>query len=192
MSVSSMTNVAYRRRTDVPPLDSMPSWPGEVAEATGDAPDTQNTFTSALTALMAYIPTEILTAYVAVLAGLEVAEQQTQAPPGAWVLFWIFLVLTPALVWALYAGKCRTAGKVLPTNPRKWPMWEMSAATIAFVVWAFTLPNTGFADLAWYRPGVATAAVLLVTIVLAGVAPIVQQPIEGDTPTGGDAGAAGP
>jgi hypothetical protein len=59
-------------------------------------------------------------------------------------------------------------------------MWEMSAATVAFVVWAFALPNTGFADLAWYKPGLATAAVLLVTLVLAAVAPIVQQPIEGD------------
>ncbi len=180
MSVASMTNVAYKRRKDVPPLDTMPRSAGEVAESTGDAPATQSTFTSALTALMAYIPTEILTAYVAILAGLQVADQRTQAPPGAWVSFWVFPLLTSTLVWALYAGKCRTAGKVLPTSPGKWPMWEMSAATVAFVVWAFALPNTGFADLAWYKPGLATAAVLLVTLVLAAVAPIVQQPIEGD------------
>ncbi len=180
MSVSSMTNVAYKRRKDVPPVNSMPRSAGAVAEATGDAPDTQSTFTSALTALMAYIPTEILTAYVAVLAGLQVANQQTQAPPGAWVWFWISLALTPAMVWAIYAGKCRSAGKALPTNPGKWPMWEMFAATVAFLVWAFALPNTGFADLEWYKPGLATAAVLLVTLVLAAIAPIVQQPIEGD------------
>ena len=180
MSVSSLTNVAYKRRKDVAPTDSMPRSAGEVAAATGDASATQSTFTSALTALMAYIPTEILTAYVAVLAGLQVADQQTQAPPGAWASFWVFLVLTPTMVWAIYAGKCRVAGKVLPTSPGKWPMWEMSAATVAFVVWAFALPNTGFADLGWYKPGLATAAVLLVTLVLAAVAPIVQQPIEGD------------
>ena len=141
MSVSSLTNVAYKRRKDVAPTDSMPRSAGEVAAATGDASATQSTFTSALTALMAYIPTEILTAYVAVLAGLQVADQQTQAPPGAWVSFWVFLVLTPTMVWAIYAGKCRVAGKVLPTSPGKWPMWEMSAATVAFVVWAFALPN---------------------------------------------------
>jgi hypothetical protein len=57
-----------------------------VAAATGDAPNTQSAGTSALTALMAYIPTEILTAYVAIPAGLQEEGQQTQAPPGAALL----------------------------------------------------------------------------------------------------------
>ena len=79
------------------------------------------------------MPTEILITYVAVvaaIAGTAVGASAAPSPQGLWVTFVAFLIATPVVVWLVYAGKLRTAGKPLPRDIRDWPRWEMVAATV--------------------------------------------------------------
>jgi hypothetical protein len=176
-----MTNVAFARRADVPPLDAAPANVGEIEQAKGGTPDSRNPTTAAMSAITAYIPTEILTLYVAVLGALQKPGPADARPPTAeWVAFFAFLVATPVFVWLVYAAKVKTAKKLLPLAPRKWPAWEMIAATVAYVAWAYALPNSPFRQFAeegWYSQALGGVGVLIVSTTLGLVAPIVQRPL---------------
>jgi hypothetical protein len=177
MSISSMTNVAFARRRDVAPENEAPRTTEEIAAAKGDKPATQGGGTSTLAAIAAYIPTEVLTVYVAVVAAINPAVTGAGSTP-VWVSFVLFLVLTPVVVWLVYAGKVRKAGKRLPVAPRRWPRWEMFAATVAYAAWAFALPETPFSTFAWYSTAIAAVVVLVATTALGLVAPVVAQNLE--------------
>ena len=178
MSVSSMTNVAFARRKDVAPIDKAPTSVDEIAAAKADKAETQSTGSSTLAAIAAYIPTEVLTVYVAVVAALNPAATPAASRGAAWAAFLIFFVFTPVVVWLVYAGKVRRAGKELPAKVRQWPKWEMFAATAAFVAWAFALPDTPFVQFAWYSAAIAAVVVLVVTTGLGLVAPVVSQSLD--------------
>src|SRR5205809_602765 len=62
MSISSMANLAYARRSDVAPMDVGLQNLSEVGAAKAPKPETVSTATSALEAIVAYIPTEVVTA----------------------------------------------------------------------------------------------------------------------------------
>ncbi len=47
-------------------------------------------------------------------------------------IFVVFLVLTLIVVWLVYAGKVVSANEPMPLPPRRWPKWEMFAATVAY------------------------------------------------------------
>lgn len=177
MSISSMTNVAYARRRDVDPANRAPDSIGAIAAEKGDKPQTQTQGSSALSAIAAYIPTEILTVYVAVIAAIGVGASANTGN-AAWISFGFFFVLTPIVVWLVYAGKVRRAGKPIPARIGQWPKWEMFAATIAYTAWAFALPETPFTDFDWYNAAIAGLAVLGVTTALGLLAPVVAQPLE--------------
>jgi hypothetical protein len=190
MSISTMTTMAYRRRSDV----ATPGAAGaerasggrtaaETATLAGESPATQSGVTSALATITGYIPTEILITYVAVAAALSTPGAVVTSSVGLWLNFVAFLVTTPVVVWLVYAGKVRTAGKPLPTAAGQWPRWEMVAATVGFVAWAFALPGTPFSTLAWYNPGVAGVAVLVAATALGLVTPLVGGTINVKTGT---------
>lgn len=66
--------------------------------------------------------------------------------------------------------------KPLPLAPRAWPMWEMFAATVAYVAWAFVLPNSPFQQFQdWYSSALAGVVVLAATTILGLLAPVVQR-----------------
>jgi hypothetical protein len=117
---------------------------------------TTTQFNAAIQLLSRYIPGEILTLYVAVLATLKapVAGDNT----AHWVAFWVFLAATPIIQWMVYAAKVKDKGKPLPVRPKAWPKWEMIAATIAYVAWAFALPQTPFTVYAWYSAALSGVA----------------------------------
>jgi hypothetical protein len=184
MSVSAMTNVAYARRADVPPLNEAPTTLGEIEQAKGGTPESRSPATSAISSITTYIPTEILTLYVAVLGALQGAAQggvaDRPATRAEWIAFFFFLGATPVFVWLLYAAKVKNASKLVPLAPRKWPLWEMVAATIGYMAWAFALPNSPFRDFAqfgWYSQALAGVMVLVVSTTLGLIAPIVQRPL---------------
>src|SRR5437762_6251458 len=117
MSISSMANLAYARRSDVAPMDVGLQNLSEVGAAKAPKPETVSTATSALEAIVAYIPTEVVTLYVAVLAalGVKVATEATPAAATATAVpatanaaaagispLWVylaFLILTPIVTW---------------------------------------------------------------------------------------------
>jgi len=193
VSISAMTNVAVSRRTD----DLGTGARGErrtareTAVSTADEPATQSPATAALKSIAAYIPTEIITLYVATLAVLAASEPSTGAPAAeagrtggtiansaGLVAFWIFIVLTPVVVWLVYAAKVRNANKALPKRPKTWPWWEMISASIAFATWAYAMPNSVFTRFEWYTTALGGLAVLIVSTALGLVAPIVQRPLK--------------
>jgi hypothetical protein len=169
MSISSMASVAIQRKEAPPPPDTGAAIRSTAAAARQGLAGSA-TAADALDALMAYIPTEILVLYVAVLA----AAQDTGGPGGplVWWPFFSFLVATPIVVWLVYAGKLRGMGRNLPLRITKWPKWEMVAATAAYVAWALALPETPFRGFPWYNSALAGVAVLVVSAVLGLLAPI--------------------
>jgi hypothetical protein len=182
MSVASMASVAYARRADVEPVNQAPSTPGEVAATKGLRPEAATTIASTQATVTTYIPTEVLTVYVAVLAAL--AGSTTNA---GWAALVGFLIATPIVVWLSYAAQVKTAKGHLPTALQEWPRWEMLFGSIAFLAWAFALPQTPFAGFKWYTPAIAGVAVLIISTGLGLLAPIVPQMI---VPASAASGAA--
>ncbi|HQP34064.1 MAG TPA: hypothetical protein PLI95_02755 [Polyangiaceae bacterium] len=184
MSISSMTNAALARRPDFEPVGPPPHGMGQIAKVTG-VRDTlppqgatpqlppagiaaSNNAISALQVIAAYIPTEVLTLYVAVLGALG------EGRPAAWQVFLAFLVATPLVCWVTFAAKLKSAGKPLPLSFKKWPVWEMTAAAFAFCAWAIALPLSPFTP--EYISTALAAIVLLVTSTLLGLlAPLFQR-----------------
>lgn len=169
MSIHAMTTAAVGFR-------KAPRTTGGILRGVSDAEKTganqpQTPLATALEAIVAYIPTEIVTTYVAVLAAIN---DGGRSQSGQWVAFWAFAVVTPVTVWIVFATKIRAAGEPLPLTPTAWPMWELAAASIAFVAWAYALPESPFSSFTWYRPALATVVILVVTFALGLVAPLFQ------------------
>lgn len=103
------------------------------------------TVTQALAIVMTYIPTEILTLYVPVLAALGASPTSKQG--SEYIAFYSFLVATPLVVWLMTAARLRSQGHLDRILQFKYlPVWEMFAATTAFIAWALALPNQLFGD----------------------------------------------
>ena len=178
MSISSMTNVALAREGHAPRLTGT-----READAAAVVPRVagppNNQVTSALSAITTYVPTEIITLYVAARAALSQTAAASATITSAansgseWLAFYLAMAITPLVVWLVYAAKLRAANQPLPLRPSTWPIWEMFAATTAFAVWATALPNSPFSYFSnWYSPAVAGLAVLVVSTMLGLVAPI--------------------
>lgn len=145
----------------------------EGQSSTSVDPDTA--VTAALKLITSYIPTEILTLYVAGIAIVLTPANAGTTPDyrPAWAMFFSFLALTPMVNWLLYAMKLRAAGQALPVRVSQWPLWEMTVASIAFVFWAAALPTTPFASLG-VSQALAGFLVLVVTTLLGLLSSLVR------------------
>jgi hypothetical protein len=178
MSIASMTNVAYARRTDndLP----VPKGVAAVNAAAHGSHGADDAVTSALGALVAYFPTEINVLYTAVVAAITTAGGA--APTTQWVAFVVVLVLTPVAVWFVYATRVRNGGAPLPTSLQTWPVAEMATATVAFAIWAGALPASPLQRIPGYTPALAAVVVLSGTAVLGWIAALLQRPIDAGPP----------
>lgn len=187
MSVNSLANAAAARRPDTTPLGTVPAGLHEIALAAaaspaagaagGQAPvaGAGQAIDTTFNVLFGYIPTEVLTLYVAVLAALKQTKEVT---PADWLAFWCFLAATPIVVWLVYGAKLRALQKPIPLRFGAWPVWEMFAATIAYFAWALALPNTPFAAYGWYSQSLSGVAVLVASTILGLLAPFFQRPLK--------------
>lgn len=167
MSISSMTNVAVDHTlAQRVPLSESTRFTAMSQSAHGASSQTSE-INKALDVIMAYIPTEILTVYVPVLAMLETTAGKVSG-------FQSFLIATPIVVWLLFAAKLRTASGRLPLDPRTWPWWEMFAATLAFFVWACALDNSAVP--VGINENLAGILVLISAPALGLLAPIFRSP----------------
>jgi hypothetical protein len=124
---------------------------------------------SALSVIVTYIPSEILTLYVAILALLQPGSLESRA-----VVLAVFLLLTPLTVWLLYSLK-KGARDASSGTTRPWlPLWEMAAASVCFAVWAAALPQSPFP---W--PRVAAVVVLVTATFLPLVDRLVRSRVRG-------------
>jgi hypothetical protein len=189
MSINSLTNAAAARRLDTVPIGKVPQGFEGVARAAATVPSTSppapaggaaapqqtSAADTALNVLFGYIPTEVLTLYVAVLAVLAKPNPTGKVITTPWSAFWFFLIITPIVVWLVYAAKIKALQKPLPVKVGMWPVWEMSAATVAYWAWAQALPNSPFTEL--YSQGLSCVIVLVTSAALGLLAPLFQRPL---------------
>lgn len=185
MSINSLANAAAARRPETLPAGRTPQSLDEIAAAASTPPvqtllDATSTkpapgkgnIETALNVLFGYIPTEIITLYVAVLAAVGVEGSVTRTE---WLSFWLFLLFTPVVVWLVYGAKLKNADLPLPLHFGAWPVWEMFAASVAFGAWAFALPQSPFAEFGWYSAALSGVVVLITSAVLGLLAPFFQR-----------------
>jgi len=183
MSISSLTNAAIGRRPDFQPIKDVPKGLKGIAQAAGFAPPLPaegqpspgNDITNAIHVIAAYIPTEIITVYVAVLGSITHSGDMTSS--SECLAFYSFLFATPLVAWVVFAAKVKTSGKTLPWRYSQLPVWEMSAATIAYFAWALALPTNPFVHSNWYSSSLAGIIVLITSTVLGLLSPIFQRPL---------------
>src|SRR5216684_1050797 len=188
MSINALANAAAARRPDFFPLNETPKGLAGIAKAAATPPaaelqapgeaalqESSTQIDTALHVLFGYIPTEVLTLYVAVLAAVQRPNEVTSAD---WIAFWSFLVATPIVIWLVYGAKVKAANKTLPLAVGAWPLWEMLAATVAYCAWAFALPNTPFSEFSWYSSGLSGVAVLVASTCLGLLGPFFQNPLK--------------
>jgi hypothetical protein len=188
MSMNSMANAAIARRPDMIPIGEVPRTLDQIAKAAITPPSTTATpiepgkpaaaaptpVDTTVNVLFGYIPTEVLTLYVAVRAAIQEAGIVTSSD---WLAFWIFLFATPVIQWLLVGTKLKTLQKRLPLKFSAWPVWEMFAATAAFMAWAFALPDSPFTQYDWYSSALSSLAVLVASTLLGLLAPLFQRPL---------------
>lgn len=192
MSINAASNAALARRTDFEPANGVPATLSQIATAAAGTPPlpvgtpqgarapvppSATPTNTALQTLTTYLPTEVITLYVAAVAAIGPWTVDGQ-PVGRWAPFFVFLAATPLAVWVAFATKLKAVGRALPASPHQWPMWEMTAATLAYLAWTFALPNTPFAQFTnWYSSGLSSFIVLVVSAGLGMVAPLMQRPL---------------
>lgn len=188
MSINSLANAAAARRPETVPTGRAPQNLDEIAAASSTPPvqaqqggsasaqaPGKGNIETALNVLFGYIPTEIITLYVAVLAAVGVEGSVTRTE---WLSFWLFLLCTPVVVWLVYGAKLKNANLPLPLHFAAWPVWEMFAASVAFGAWAFALPQSPFAEFGWYSSALSGVVVLITSAVLGLLAPFFQRQLK--------------
>ena len=102
MSITSMTNVAFARRSDTTP--PIPQGVAAVNEAAHGSSASNDSVTSALGTIVAYFPSGINILYAAIVAAITTTT--TKSFTGQWVAFWFTLALTPLSVWLCTPRVC--------------------------------------------------------------------------------------
>jgi len=169
MSVTSLADeeVAKAQRLQI----RMP-YPAGIGRSGTVASPPEGPSPTVLDALSRYIPTEIITLYLAALSAMP-ALVATFAFVNDVRLYWSFVALTPLLLVLVLAGKRRRAGLSAFPPLRQWPLWKLVASTISFLVWALAVPTAPYLE----GPAgkiVAAFAALLVSTFLTLLEPILE------------------
>jgi hypothetical protein len=115
----------------------------------------------ALSSIGTYIPTEVMATYLAILAAIP----SDRGHGFQWLVFWVFLIFTPMVVWLGVAVARQTQGIVV-RPAQQWPWWSMLAATVAFAAFVVVLPGSVTRDISWYESWMGTVAIILSAFVL--------------------------
>ena len=134
---------------------------------------TTTTVENALTALVRYIPAEVVTLYVAAVSVGSAFESVIPAYTPT-LLYWAFVTLTPIIFYLVYLNQLAAMKQPL-TQVKNWPRWKPAASTVAFGVWALAIPTNPYIE---GEAGAAVAgfAALFVSMILSLIAPIVERP----------------
>jgi hypothetical protein len=115
----------------------------------------------ALRSIGTYIPTEVMATYLAILAAIP----SDRGHRFQWLIFWVFLIFTPIVVWLGVSVARQTQGIVV-RPAQQWPWWSMLAATVAFAAFVVVLPGSVTRDISWYESWMGTVAIILSAFVL--------------------------
>jgi hypothetical protein len=156
MSINAMNTAVIARRARTARLAA------EVAgaPAPAQAAETKPPATALLNELVRFIPTELITLYVAFLGVATVTNGDYTA---RWWGFGIFTLATGLAAIVDWKIKQRPLRQLERTRV---PRFSVVAAIIAFAAWGFALPGTPFQELSWYDTKWAGFAALVVSYVL--------------------------
>ena len=144
----------------------------------GDTPSTPSGVPSnVVNQLVVYVPTEIITLWVAVIAVLN----DPKAPEGKaichadWSTHWVLaggiaVVATLLTLGFAYRKFADTDGVDF-----KWPLFGMMAAPLAFLAWAVALPEGPMRSACWYTEEAGGVILTIATIGIASAAYIFGQ-----------------
>lgn len=190
MSINALANAAAARHVGTTPTGGAPQTLQQIAAAFSKSPvlatpaqneapepEPQGNMETTMNVLFGYIPTEIITLYVAVIAALSTPVASVGSRTSAWTTFVIFIVATPIVTWLVYGAKLKNLKLPIPIQFNAWPLWEMFAATAAFAAWAFALPRSPFTEFDWYSAALSGLVVLIASTVLGLLAPFFQRPL---------------
>lgn len=113
-----------------------------ISHLSADA-DQNNTVTGSLNLLVKYIPTEVITLYVATLSAAP-ALQDLFPSLRTSDIYWGFTIVTPLLLFLVYVNKRATSGLTPVPDKSEWPWWKLFASMIAFMVWALAVPGNPY------------------------------------------------
>ena len=144
----------------------------QVTYASGQ-PKIEPKSSAAFEALARYIPTEIVTLYIAAASAMAALKQAIPAINET-NTYWFFVFITPLVFLVVLGGKRVANDEPAWPGFGKLPLWKLFAATTAFAVWALAVPTTPFFD------GVAGGAIAaffatLVSVLLSMFAPIFEK-----------------
>ena len=127
--------------------------------------------TNIVNQLVAFIPTEVITLWVALLAVLN----DPKAPKGKkicqadWSTHWVLAVVFALCAVLLTLGLAYRKFKDTPGVTFKWPVFQMAAAPAAFLAWAVSLPESPLESACWYTQAagafIVTSATVLITTI---------------------------
>jgi hypothetical protein len=137
------------------------------------------TISDALSAVAAYVPSEVIAIYTLTIA-TTVSPKAANGEPGVLPLsvFFAFLFATPLLEWLVFVvHKIETDhNRDILRQPLQWPYWEATAATIAFAVWSATMPRSAFSNYNWYSPNISGIVLVVVSLLLPLVGGLFRKP----------------
>jgi hypothetical protein len=107
-----------------------------------------------LAKVVAYIPADIVAAYVAASGALEQAKDTVPIDQVLWVVAGALLLLTP--LWILVTARDAHTSH---------PAFRAVAGTVAFASWVFALGGP-FAYLDWYQPVYGTLVLTFTTLLI--------------------------
>lgn len=137
MSINSLTDLELMRQPSAM-VEAIPQAAAQAATADANAevpPLPKSQVGSALELLTKYIPTEVITLYVAAVSATQVLANNQIVT----IVYWAAAALTPVFLVLVLMNKRVAAGE--SPLPKPWPWWRMTAATIAFMVWALAVPG---------------------------------------------------
>jgi hypothetical protein len=139
MSLASLSREPVQIWSSRSILPANPLDPGmnmDAEEAMAPAPEApQPSGSNAFETLTRYIPTETITLYLGAMAALK---EFTAAGISVWGIYAFFAALTPILLLVLTLSHARQSGEQGYAMLHWWPPL---ASTIAFLVWAMSVPG---------------------------------------------------
>jgi len=125
------------------------------------SPDAAGIATNIINQITRWIPTETITIYVVLLALLAPLAGHSPSFTSRWVLFSIITAANPVVVLLLTMARTRGGAAF------RFPVFEMTIASVAFAAWAFSLPDTPLSSISGYEIKWNTAILTGTTISIA-------------------------
>jgi hypothetical protein len=127
--------------------------------------------------LVAYIPTEVITVWVALIAVLNDPKPPANKPlcQANWGTQWKLAAAAAALAVLLTVGFAYRKFADTPGVSFKLPLFAMLAAPVAFLAWAIALPAGPLRSACWYTDQAGAFIVTITTVGIASVAYIFGQ-----------------